>query len=154
MGRRFIDVSFDDFDYDQLHEVFCSNLTRTGWTADPKVARVAARRVARGIGSKSFGNAGDVRKLFNVALERAKQDYFSAGSEAPRTMTVEHVIGKRPSESSNLELAKALAELQGKTGLESVKKEVNELVALAQNNYDKELVCTYYPCHLLVHTLI
>jgi len=139
MPRRFIDVSFDDFDYDQLHQIFCSNLTRTGWTAEPKVARVAARRVARGIGSKSFGNAGDVRKLFNAALERAKQDYFSAEAGAPRIMTVEHVIGKRPSVKASPQLRTALAELHGKTGLASIKEEINGLIALTQNNYDKEL---------------
>jgi hypothetical protein len=83
-------------------------LKETGWIADAGVARVAARRVARGIGSKNFGNAGDVRKLFNLALERAKQEYFSAPPGAPRIMAVEHVIGKRPTKENIPALRKAL----------------------------------------------
>ena len=139
MPRRFIDVPFTDFDLDQLHEIFAAMLKETGWIADPGVARVAARRVARAIGSKNFGNAGDVRKLFNLALERAKQEYFSAPPGAPRIMAVEHVIGKRPTKENIPALRKALEELHAHVGLKSVKKEVEELVALVLSNYDKEL---------------
>ena len=57
MARRFIDVPFTDFDVDQLHEIFSSMLKETGWGADAGVARVAARRVARGIGGKHFGTS-------------------------------------------------------------------------------------------------
>ena len=57
MARRFIDVPFTDFDVDQLHEIFSSMLKETGWSADAGVARVAARRVARGIGGKNFGTS-------------------------------------------------------------------------------------------------
>ena len=57
MARRFIDVPFTDFDVDQLHEIFSSMLKETGWSADAGVARVAARRVARGIGEKNFGTS-------------------------------------------------------------------------------------------------
>lgn len=139
LRRRFIDVPFVDFDYDQLHEIFCARLMRSGWVTDPGVARVAARRVARGIGSKSFGNAGEVRKIFAKSIERAKQDFFDGGPGIARVMHVEHVIGKRPSTHTVPELRKALHELGGMIGLASVKNEVDELVALAQNNYDKEL---------------
>ena len=80
-----------------------------------------------------------MRKVFNLALERAKQEYFDAAPNAPRTMTVEHVIGKRPTKENIPALRKALEELHSHIGLKSVKKEVDELVASAQNNYDKEL---------------
>ena len=56
MASRFIDVKFADFDEDQLHEMWENLVAETKWHAEDGVSKVAARRVARGIGHKRFGN--------------------------------------------------------------------------------------------------
>jgi hypothetical protein len=139
VASRFRDVPFADFDYDQLHEIFCGFVKEHDVRTEPKVAEVGARRVARQIGTKGFGNARAVRKLFEVAQTRATQSYYRAPGRGQLEMTVEHVIGKRPDEANIPELCKALAELHAKTGLAKVKEEVDQLVSLAQNNWDQEV---------------
>ena len=75
MPSRFVSVPFEDFDEDQLAlvwEKFC----RDGrWQTSREVTRVAARRVARGIGSKGFANARSVRQLFDTAVSSAKRRF-------------------------------------------------------------------------------
>ena len=140
MASRFIDVTFDDFDEDQLHEMWENLVAESKWVAEDGVSRVAARRVARGIGQKNFGNGRALRKQFLAAIEEAKQEYFgAAGSDVEPKLKIEHVIGKEPTRTNLPGLDKALLELEGKTGLASVKKEVQELVDLARNNWHKEL---------------
>ena len=69
MASRFQSIVFDDFDEDQLRKVWEKYASDSGWESDAKASNVAARRIARGIGNKGFGNARDVRKLFESAVQ-------------------------------------------------------------------------------------
>ena len=56
---------------------------RQAWQCDDNISRVAARRVARGIGSKGFGNARSVRKAFETAVSYAKLRYAPSSGGSP-----------------------------------------------------------------------
>ena len=100
---------------------------------------MARRRVARGIGQPGFGNARDVRKLFERTVAEAKASYNPRTDDAP-TLAAEHIIGRRPSPSSIPELACALHELDTVfVGLSKVKRAVHALVSDAQANWDLEM---------------
>ena len=137
MASRFQDVIFDDFNEQQLREIWESRCKKQAWVPAKDVSKVAARRIARGIGGKNFGNARSVRKLFETAVRYAKVDYLKNGGTP--TITMENLIGKPPSEENIPELAMAMRELEGKTGLQKVKEAVRQLLAVAKANYDAEL---------------
>ena len=107
-------------------------------TADQDVDVIAARRLARGIGQKSFANGRAVRRLFLAAKEEAKTEYLRKKGAAGLHLTKFHVIGKEPTRQNLPKLDRALKELDGKTGLKSVKKELQQLVDLALGNWRKE----------------
>lgn len=100
---------------------------------------MARRRVARGIGRPGFGNARDVRKLFERTVAEAKATYNPRTDKAP-TLAAEHIIGRRPSPNNIPELAAALHELDTAfVGLSKVKRAVHALVSDAQANWDLEM---------------
>ena len=145
MASRFIDIQFDDFTVDQLENIWNDLCAEKGWKqekkhneAKSKVSLVASRRVARGMGTKTFGNARSVRKLFESAVSQAKLRYLDE-NDSETTITIEDVIGKEPTEENIPELASALRDLDAKIGLTKVKGAVRELIDLARNNYRKEL---------------
>lgn len=57
------------------------------------MSRVTSRRLAQGHGRKGFGNASEVRKLFERVVQEAKLRYVKG--QTP-TLTVEDIIGKEP----------------------------------------------------------
>ena len=137
MASRFRSVYFEDFDEIQLAEIWRKNCRDMRYECDESVVKVASRRVARGIGRKGFGNARDVRKLFESSASYAKMR-FQRGDDKP-TIRVEDVIGVEPSRETNAELNAALCELEALTGLASVKESVQQLLVIAKANYHKEL---------------
>ena len=105
-----------------------------------QVTNVARRRVARALGRPGFGNARDVRKLFERTVAEAKATYDPSSGQDPPTLTAEHIVGRRPSPENIPELAAALRELDTAfVGLGKVKKAVHALVSEAQANWDLEM---------------
>lgn len=139
MASRFVDVQFSDFDESQLHDMWENLVAESKWQAEDGLSNVAARRVARGIGQKRFGNGRSLRKLFLSSIEEAKQDYVDAPDGDPPKLLITHVIGKEPTRENLPGLDKALRALEANVGLVSVKEEVGELVEQARNNWHKEL---------------
>jgi hypothetical protein len=137
MSSRFKQVNFRDFSQDQLAAIWTKNCVDNTYECARDVTNVAARRVARGIGRKGFGNARSVRQLFDKAASEAKMR-FDPSSGKPRII-VEDVIGKPPERAKNPELDKWLTKLEKLTGLTKVKTAVSQLVETAKANYDKEL---------------
>ena len=84
-----------------------------------------------------------MRKLFEVAVSRAKVRYYSDDptqhAEKCPTLTIKDVIGEPPNRKTNPELNGALIELEKMIGLGEVKRSVNALVTMVSNNYAREL---------------
>jgi replication-associated recombination protein RarA len=137
MSSRFKTVNFADFSQDQIAAIWSKNCKDNAFKCERDVTNVAARRIARGIGRKGFGNARSVRQLFERAASEAKMR-FRPGKEPPQIL-VEDVIGKPPDRAKNAELDKWLRKLEQLTGLSKVKQAVNQLLETAKANYDKEL---------------
>lgn len=134
--RRFSHtITFDDYTEAELAQIFALRCEEHDWPPEtPDVVSLAARRVARGRNNKGFGNAGAVQMLFESATARA----LSRDNNALSITTVD-IIGPRPARATLPDLDSALKELEGMTGLKSVKEAITELVGLAERNYDSEL---------------
>ena len=156
LKRRFPnEITFEDFSETELRQIWLLELAKTktegsaGWevatddNGEDKVSDVAARRLARGIGRKGFGNAGDVRTMFQTAVKTA----ISRGLQANPSLhfpdlriSIVDVIGHDPSNRKNIPLLdEALTELEQYTGLDKVKDAIRKLVEVASINYQREL---------------
>ncbi|KAL1518601.1 hypothetical protein AB1Y20_002889 [Prymnesium parvum] len=129
-ASRFTGIEFEDYDTAELRQIFAGECGKWGYSEE--VLDVAARRLARSRGRKSFGNARDARSLAEASVDRAKL-------RGSWTIEVVDVIGPPPDREHVPELAQALAELDQMTGLRAVKKAVSDLVTLAATNYKREL---------------
>jgi AAA+ superfamily predicted ATPase len=135
-NRRFnYKLAFEDYTEGELAAIFERLCAESKWPpSDPFVVTVAARRAARGGGNKGFGNAGAVRNLFETAYRRAL-----ARDRNAQTLTVVDILGPAPDRSHVPDLGLALDELDKMIGLESVKRQVGQLVQAATTNYDREI---------------
>jgi len=135
--RRFnYQITFEDYTEAELAQIFAQMCADHKWPpADgEEVVAVAARRLARGRGRRGFGNAGEVRKLFEAAYRRALDRDANA-----QALTIVDVIGPPPDRAHVPELSAALDKLDEMIGLEAVKQAIESLVTLAQTNYQREL---------------
>lgn len=135
-SRRFnYTIVFEDYTEEELASIFEQMCLAKEWPPScPDVIKVAARRVSRGRGSKSFGNAGAVRVLFETAYKRAL-------SRDPGALCLEvvDIIGPPLDRKHIPDLDAALNELEQMIGLTRVKEQLTSLVQLARTNYDREL---------------
>jgi hypothetical protein len=98
---------------------------------------VVARRLARGRNCKGFAN---VKSVLNMVGNSIKASFDRQGKDSPKALLkIIDCLGKRPDPDNLPELKEALAELESMTGLEEIKKAVDNLVKTAQTNYDREL---------------
>ena len=97
---------------------------------------MAARRIARGIGRKGFGNARSMRQLFEQVATFAVAAYEARGD---LIIVAEDIIGKRPTRKENVALGRILDLVDAMTGLEKPKKFIYSKVNTALSNYDLEL---------------
>jgi len=72
MPSRFVSVTFDDFDENQLGLVWEKFCREGEWCTSTEVTRVVARRVSRGRGVKGFANARSIRQLYDKSVSSAK----------------------------------------------------------------------------------
>ena len=136
---RFRIVNFEDFEEEELQDVWEGLVKNNGWTSQVmpgaiKVSIVAARRLTQGRSIKGFANARSVRVLFNQSMERAKRR-----PNHSKQIIVEDVIGLCPTPENMPLLAAALKELDNQIGIPSVKEAVRNLCDIARRNYEKEL---------------
>ena len=135
-----IEIKFDDYSEDELKAIFVARTQEMRWHLETEeVAMVAARRLARGIGRKGFGNARDVRNLFERAQKRAQRRLRSETGQLTvqqmTTLTKIDVLGKRPEPERSV----AVQKLERMVGLRAVKQSVRDLMRLAVRNYDREM---------------
>lgn len=152
-SRTPFSIKFDDYEDAELHQMLVKKL-HDKFDGNMRIEkgergiymRILARRIGRGRGAPSFGNAREVenatlRILFRQAarLERARRTAKQEGEEDADDMllTMEDIVGPPPSMA--LENSKAWKGLQGMVGLRSVKDSLRALVHRLQINYDREL---------------
>ena len=71
LRSRFASLIFEDFEEDELKDIWEHFVEDRGWYASPEVRDVVARRLAKRSGQKGFGNARDVRSMFDSAVKAA-----------------------------------------------------------------------------------
>jgi hypothetical protein len=85
MASRFTTIPFDDFSESDLLLKWRSLCEEHDVQCDDKISVIAARRLARGMGRKGFGNARDARKLFQDAVSASDHRYFKEAKEGEKT---------------------------------------------------------------------
>jgi hypothetical protein len=135
LASRFEEIMFDDFDESELRKVWEGILEEKSWIASEEVSSLVCKRLARQSGKKGFGNAREVRRMAEKAIQAAmsSEDWTGARMEL---FTV-HILGERPAQ--NPKLQPLLDELNRKTGWATIKEAVRNLIELAETNYDREL---------------
>lgn len=140
LKSRFRDVYFEDFDVDALRKIWDGMLKKynpnnNGWRVESEnVSKIGVLRVARGIGRKGFGNAREIRTLFERAINFAQV----RGAGKPPVLKLVDIIGPEPSRENIPELDKALQDLEAQVGLGKVKKKIEQLIEAVAENYELE----------------
>lgn len=143
-----LSITFEDYDDVELYQILAYELKekfggkmRVEKGIDGLYMRIVARRIGRGRGRSSFGNAREVQNTLNRILYRQASRLEASrrlGEEADDFfLTKTDLIGPPP--STSLENSKAWQSLQEMIGLESVKKAVQALIDRLQVNHDREL---------------
>ncbi|RLN63252.1 hypothetical protein BBJ28_00018439 [Nothophytophthora sp. Chile5] len=134
LSSRFIEITFEDFDAQDLEVVWDGLAKDRGWKYERAIAAVACRRLAKAAGRKGFGNARAVRKLFEHAVKEAmaREDF-----DGTLTFQTVDLLGDRP--STNPKLKVVLKEIHEKTGWKKIKAEIHKLVRISDENYEREL---------------
>lgn len=114
------------------------NALREGKTwreSDEAIGRVVVRRLRSMAKVKGFGNARAVRQKLDEACTRAmaREDFDPTNLE----LQLEDAVGVNP--IHNTKLQTVLKEFDQMTGWNAVKEQVNNLVKICGQNYDREL---------------
>lgn len=134
LQSRFNEISFEDFDAQELETVWDTLAKDRGWEYEQEIVKVACRRLAKAAGHKGFGNARAVRKLFEKAVSEAMaRDDF----DGEMTFRTEDLLGERPSLNPKLQIV--LQEVNNRIGWGKIKKETQRIVAISDENYAREL---------------
>ena len=141
MKSRFQDWVLDDFSKDELGLIWEGLLKKynpddKGWRVeDENVSKIAINRIARGRGHKGFGNAREVRTIFERAVTEAQQ----RGAGSPPTLKVIDLIGQEPNRKTLPKLNQVLIEMETQVGQAKIKKRVYDLIETARQNFQREL---------------
>ncbi|KAI0852336.1 P-loop containing nucleoside triphosphate hydrolase protein [Daldinia vernicosa] len=140
-------MDFDDFNDTQLREILV-RLIKESYDSKMKIEcgtdgiymKAAIYRLSRGRGKQGFGNARAVETLLSTIKKRYVQRLRGAGSISTDQLfflTKEDIIGPPP--SSVKDRSDAWVRLQALVGLEEVKSSVENMFAMVQENYYREL---------------
>ena len=145
LASRFaIKIEFPDYTAQELAKIFRSQAARSGYRLSPAleaglddtIAKLTRRR------DKTFGNARFVRQLFEDAMGRQADRLAEAGNlkgDALVTLDLPDLgLGEKVADIRAPTIEEVLAELDGLTGMQSVKEEVKRLVATCRANKLRE----------------
>lgn len=113
------------------------------FTCVEKCAWAAIRRLGRQRGVDGFGNARSVRTLFDLACERQAKRLRSDPSQAKKESALlsfveSDLLGPKP-QVNTIKQCKAYKQLHNMEGLHEVKAEIDNMIKLAVQNYNREL---------------
>ncbi|KAL7904629.1 P-loop containing nucleoside triphosphate hydrolase protein [Trichoderma velutinum] len=141
-------LHFEDFNDQELLHILANRIQKkynSKMNAEDglygKFMRIAIRRLARSRGKKGFGNARAVDNVLLKIWERqakrlSKHKNLTANSQI-FTFTKEDILGPNPADVRLTSLA--WAKLQRLTGLEEVKKSINNMFEALEMNYRREM---------------
>jgi ATP-dependent Clp protease ATP-binding subunit ClpA len=145
LASRFaIKVEFSDYTASELAKIFRSIAAKNKYRLSPEldaglddaIAKLTRRR------DKTFGNARFVRQLFEDATGRQADRLAESGQlegEAVATLEMSDLgLGEKAPDVRAPTVDEVLAELDGLTGMKSVKDEVRKLVATCRANKMRE----------------
>lgn len=140
-------IDFDDFSEAQLRSILLDLIEKRykgrcmmeGGRDGPYIA-AAVRRLARGRGKRGFGNARAVETLLSKICQRQAQrlgNIKRPTTEDLLSFTKEDLIG--PSPTNVKYTSSAWAKLQKLVGLDAVKRSVETMFSMIEENYQREL---------------
>ena len=145
LASRFaIKIEFPDYTAQELAKIFRSQAAKGGYRLSPAleaglddaIMKLTRRR------DKTFGNARFVRQLFEDAMGRQADRLAEAGNlkgDALITLDLADLgLGEKAADIRAPTIEEVLAELDGLTGMQSVKDEVKRLVATCRANKLRE----------------
>lgn len=133
-------IEFEDFNDSELEAILDTFCRRAGVSLSPAVRRHAVELIARGRRGRSFGNARDVRNVFERALaqqsvrlarldlSRLRPDELSELQQAD--FTVDTAEGPSQRATGATAPGNSLTQLDALVGLANVKAEMRELSSL------------------------
>ena len=133
MKSRFKEMFFDDFDEYELSLVWNEIAADRGWTFDSRISPYISKKLVEGK-KKGFGNAREVRKIFEGAAEKV---FANPEFNGELFLSLEDIAGEAPKHNQKLE--RLVAEIDSKIGWTQIKSTVHELIGLAQKNYERSL---------------
>ena len=139
---------FDDYNETQLCRILLNMVKSKGYRFESKkecgvpIARVLARRIAKGVGKKGFGNGRLCEKILddcklNQTMRLGKLELYDiAISDRDHcTLTRADTVGDRPS----LDESPYFRQLLSMVGLQTVKDQMRKLINLQLQNFDSEM---------------
>ena len=134
-------LDFEDYTPEEMVEIFKQTIDRSGMLLEEGVEALALSYFDIKSKENGFGNARGVRNTFEELVEKqsnriSHKDFSQLLDQDIQTITKEDFDALMPGLESNREksIDELLAELNGLTGLESVKQEVNALVEMEKLN--------------------
>jgi AAA+ superfamily predicted ATPase len=135
-------IEFEDFNDTQLGEILDRFCERAGVTISPQIRGRAIEQVTARRRGRSFGNARDVRNVFERALARQavrlqQTDLVGAASDELSRLVGEDFVPDAEVAEDGLRtpggsLGGALEQVMGLVGLENVKRDMRETAALVR----------------------
>ena len=127
-------LNIDDYTADELLEIFSSLVKKKKFVMPPETLEQLRKAIDQKLEAKSknFGNAREMRKLFDETTQRMSTRLSDL---LPDLQTDEALVTIQPDDiplkkSEELDISEVLGELNTLTGLESVKTEVRNLVSV------------------------
>lgn len=137
LRSRFHSILFEDFDEDELSEIWQEMREARKWNEEENVSKVLIRRLVKSSGRKGFGNAREVRKQLESAIKVALSRIGNDLCEETMLLEISDVIGKDP--VKNEKISEVIKEVQKKTGWVNIKKAFHEMVQVCSTNYKREI---------------
>lgn len=136
-------IHFDDYDASQLTEIFMRMASRGHYTIDDDAA-AAVRRLFDSLylrRDKNFGNAREVRRVFDQTIERQSQRLVenAAGGKVAQDQMYRITLADLPAEAAKTQakpLDELLTEMDQLIGMRSIKNMVRRLAV--QNMFIKQ----------------
>jgi len=130
---------FEDFDENELENIWTDLRIKKGWDEEEGVCRVMVKRLMKRAGCKGFANAREVRTRLEEATQSAMTRLGHEFSMDKMKLKIKDVLGDDP-RLSNEKLHRVIEAIQLKIGWGRVKKTISELVELCGVNYSRELL--------------
>jgi len=138
LSSRFPNVwTFPDFSLPELQAVVAGRVSDLGYFLQDDCLETVASEALRSIGKEGFGNARWARNLADAGVRAAAARENKEGKK-DRLVSPSDLNNRPPSRSSRLTLDEAKSALNDLVGLEQVKRQVDDMIAMEELNIRRE----------------